>query len=74
MTDRPTAGSVFSGQTSSKLSALFLSFLLVGINIGGFSIMMEGDSVLDFWTELNCTVGLFELRSAAACWKVMIGV
>ena len=74
MTDRPTAGSVFSGQTSSKLSALFLSFLLVGINIGGFSFMVGEDSVLDFWTELNCTVGLFELRSAAACWKVMIGV
>jgi len=36
--------------------------------------MMEQDSVLDFWTELNCTDGLFELRSAAACWKVMIGV
>ena len=74
MTDRPTAGSVSSGQTSSKLSALFLSFLLMGINIGGFSFMMEEDSVLDLWSELSCEVGLFELRSAAACWKVMIGV
>jgi len=36
--------------------------------------MMEEDSVLDMWRELNCEVGIFELSSAAACWKVMIGV
>ena len=46
----------------------------MGIIIRGFSSMMEEVSVLDLWTELSCEVGIFELLSAAACWKVMIGV
>ena len=71
MPDRPSAVSVSSGQTSSKLWTLLLQFLLVGIIIRGFSSMMEEVSVLDLWTELSC---IFELLSAAACWKVMIGV
>ena len=74
MPDRPSAVPVSSGQTSSKLWTLLLQFLLVGIIIRGFSSMMEEVSVLDLWTELSCEVGIFELLSAAACWKVMIGV
>ena len=72
MPDRPSAVSVASGQTSSKLWTLLLQFLSVGIIIRGFSSMVE--EVLDLWTELSCEVGISELLSAAACWKVMIGV